>query len=380
MSNNQVNASEQAMLKAKEIRARLSELHERVKNEGTSVQDIVLSDLKSKGLSEEQVAFVISGLKEGIQQYESQKKASEEGDVLTEETLTAQLEGMEEVQQKEKLINVLLMLSYLANTGENLKELRTSYDVKTIADLKAEVVEKANSISYKEILEMLHGCTEIVSDSDSEFFENFGELSADYKLYVAAQVYLEADKMDDKDAKSQLNAIGATSAAAVDIVRATISLESGEMSEPMWHTIVKGILLILTTVLISTLLAMTIVDSVMNVFILFTALFGFSGVTAFLGMVLGFAFGGGLMWVLYQAFDSMETDSIAEMDEILERWMSKIDEWFAMCKERVIAWYNEWRTTPEKVVETPSVETDETGKVVNPSGNQVVVQPNTVTV
>lgn len=372
MSNNQANASEQAMLKAKEIRARLSELHERVKNEGTSVQDIVLSDLKCKGFSEEQAAFVISGLKEGIQQYESQKKVSEEGAVLTEESLTAQLEGMAEVQQKEKLINVLLILSYLANTGENLKELRTFYDVKSIAELKAEVVLKAGSISFKEMLEMLHGCTEIVSDSDREFFENFGELSADYKLYVATQVYLEADKMDDKDGKLQLNAIGATSAAAVDIVRATISLEGGEISEPMWHTIVKGILLILTTVLISTLLAMTIVDSVMNVFILFTALFGFSGVTAFLGMVLGFAFGGGLMWVLYQAFDSMETDGIAEMDDVLERWMSKIDEWFAMCKGRVITWYNEWRSTPENAVETPSAETVTTE-------NQII-QPNTVIV
>lgn len=381
MNYNQANASEQAMVKAKEIRAKLTNLYERVKNEEVGVRDIILAELQDKGLSEEKAQFIISELQEGIASYEAQKSASEEHAILTEESLSLQLEGMPADKQKEKLIQVLLILSFLANTDEDLKVLRTTLDVKSIEELKTEVIENAAKISYKDILDMLHGCTDIVSDSDREFFENFGELSNDYKLYVATQVYLEADKIDAKDEKAQLNAIGATSAAAVDVVRATISLEGGEMSEPMWHSVVKGILVVLTTVLIATLLSLTIVDSVMNVFILFTALFGFTGITAFIGMVLGFAFGGGLIWLLYRAFDSIESDGIEEIDKVLERWMTKIDEWIIQCKEYILAQFEQWKESRQSTdtTKTETIETIEKPQVVT-TGENTVINPNPVTV
>ena len=367
MKKETIEASAVAVAKAKEIQQKMVDLFKKVKNENKSILTIVQEDLQeTQRWNSEQIEIVIDNLRKGIQMYNTQRQSNNVGDeTLSLEDLNKALEGMSDEQQKEKLIAALSILYYVKDTGADLKNLRNDWEVMSIDALKDLIVEYTNKEdTYGAIINQMKDGLEMLDLSAIDLPEQFGEMTDDYKLYVAAQIFIGADNIDEESLAEQSQAIGASSAAAVDIVHETMRLQNNEISEKTWHTVVKGILAALMACVIFCLFLFTSVDIMLNVFFLFTAVFGYSFISVLLGMILGYALVAGVLYILYQGIEAMDGEIIEDIDTSIEQFLCKVDEWIASFTEKVSeVWeelknkYAEFTSASQSGVPTP-VEAD----------------------
>ena len=338
MKRDGIEASAETLAKAKEIQERLNELFKRVDNEKISLQEIVRDDLLKTGKwDQDQVNVIIENLQKGIETYQTQRiRVNDEEQDFTLEQLEELLANIPEEEQKDKLIAALYILSFVKDTNSDLTQLRNDWDIMGLDALKDLVVANINKdATYDNVVNLLKESIGNPELSSLNLPEKFGELSDDYKLYVAAQIFIEADNIDAQNLEGQAQAIGASSAAGVDIAYETMRWQNGEISEPAWHSIVKTILAVLAFCTISIILLYTSVDLLLNVFLLFTAIFGFNAITVFLGIILGYAFVAGVLYLLYQGFNESDGEIIEDIDAFLEKCLCKIDEWIEKIKEKV---------------------------------------------
>ena len=111
--------------------------------------------------------------------------------------------------------------------------------------------------------------------------------------------------------------------------------QNGEISEKTWHSIVKVILAVLAVCVISLILLFVATELLLSIFSLFTAIFGFSMISVIIGLILGYAFFAGFLFLLYKGFDAVVDDDLMEnMDASLETFLCKIDKWITKVKEK----------------------------------------------
>ena len=376
MKSEKIDASAQAIEKAKEMQKKMIDLFNQLNGEHKSIQDLIRTDLQATGKwDNEQIEVIISNLQKGITSYRTQRNSVNEGyEALSLEQLEETLRSVPEEQHKNKLIAALSILTFIKDTGSDLTELRNKWEMMDEAALKDLVVGYANkNETYNNVIEQLKEGIEDLNLSELDIPKQFGEMSEDYKLYVATQIFIEADDLSMQNLESQAQAIGASSAAAVDIAYETARLQNGEISEATWHSVVKGILAVLAVCALSLVLLFTTIDLLMNIVLLFTAIFGFSALSIFIAMILGYAFAAGFIYLLYRGFEELDGDIIEEIDSAVEKCLCKIDEWIEKIKAKVLDIWDRFRekmSSPEKPVV-------EDGPITNTGDdNRVGVQPN----
>jgi len=377
MKDERIETSAQAIAKAKEMQQKMVDLFNRVKDENTSIQDIVRADLQAANRwDDEHVESIIANLQKGIATYQAMRNENKESYTLTLEQLEEMLKDVPAEQQKDKLIATLSVLAFIEDTGSDITKLHNDCDVMSLEALKDLVVSRVNKDeTYSDVIERLKEDIESFELSELQLPEQYGELSEDYKLYVAVQSFLEADDIKEDNLEAQAQAIGSTSAAAVDIAYETARWQNGEISEKTWHTVVKSILAILAICVITVILLLTAVDLLLNVLLLFTAIFGFGALSVFTAMILGYAFAAAFIYLLYKGFEAADSGVLEDIDAFLEKCFCKIDEWIANAKKAVPEFLKKIR---ERIAKQPVVPEGQTipaePQVAQPEA-EVQVQP-----
>ena len=369
MKNESVEASAQAIAKAEEMRKKMIELFNRVEAENLSIQEIVRSDLQATGKwNNEQIEKIVTNLQKGIQTYK--ERSSQEG--LSPEQLDELLKDKSAEYQKERLIAALSIMAFIEDTNSDLTQLRNEWEMMSVEALKDKVIAHVNkSETYNNVIDQLKEGMENFDSSPSGMQVQYGELSEDYKLYVAAQIFIEADDINIEELETQAQMIGATSAAAVDVAYETARWQNGEISEKTWHAIVKGILVVLAVCIISLIAILTSVDLLLNVVLWFTAIFGFSGLSVFLAMILGYAVAGMFLYLLYKGFETSDSGVVEDIDAFIGKCCCKVDEWLEKARVKMS---DVWENLKKKLAgQEGAIE----GGV--PAGTEVTVVPPTPT-
>ena len=337
-TENNLSENPLQIAKAKEIQAKMIELFNRMSDENKSLQDIVREDLQKTGKwDQNQINTIIENLQRGIGAYHTQRNQyADTKEVLSIEQLEEILSTVPSEQQKEKLIAILSILTFVQDTNADLTKLKNDWELLSVEALKNLIVAQANkNDAYDNVINQLKDNIIGLNISNLNLPEQFGAISDDYKLYVAAQIFIEADHLDAQNIEQQTQSIGATSAAAVDIARETMRWQNGEISEKTWHSIVKVILAVLAVCVISLILLFVATELLLSIFSLFTAVFGFSMISVIIGLILGYAFFAGFLFSLYKGFDAVVDDDLMEnMDASLETFLCKIDNWITKVKEK----------------------------------------------
>ena len=337
-TDNNVSEIPLQIAKAKEIQEKMVEVFNRMSNEHKSLQDIIREDLQKTGKWDlDQINTIIENLQRGIESYHTQRNQSANtNDVLTLEQLEEILSTVPVEQQKDKLIAILSIFTFVQDTDADITKLSNDWELMSIDALKDLIVAHANKNDiYDNVINQLKDNIIELNLSNLNMPEQFCAISDDYKLYVATQIFIEADHLDAQNIEQQAQSIGATSAAAVDIARETMRWQNGEISEKTWHSIVKVILAVLAVCVISLILLFVATELLLSIFSLFTAIFGFSMISVIIGLILGYAFFAGFLFLLYKGFDAVVDDDLMEnMDASLETFLCKIDKWITKVKEK----------------------------------------------
>ena len=183
MKSEKIDASAQAIEKAKEMQKKMIDLFNQLNGEHKSIQDLIRTDLQATGKwDNEQIEVIISNLQKGITSYQTQRNSVNEGyEALSLEQLEETLRSVPEEQHKNKLIAALSILTFIKDTGSDLTELRNKWEMMDEAALKDLVVGYANkNETYNNVIEQLKEGIEDLNLSELDIPKQFGEMSEDY--------------------------------------------------------------------------------------------------------------------------------------------------------------------------------------------------------